>query len=97
MKTLLKYIVLAPIGLALIALALANRGPVRLGFDPFANNSASPTIEVPIYVAMFSAVISGVLIGGIASWISQGRHRRAARLARAENAQLRSQLLDRPR
>lgn len=97
MKAVLNLLVFVPLGIVLVALAVANRGNVKLGFDPFVTDGSSPTLELPLFIALFAALTFGVLIGGIASWISQGKHRRAARLARAETAQLRAQMLENSR
>ncbi|MBV8564699.1 MAG: LapA family protein, partial [Methylobacteriaceae bacterium] len=42
---------------------------------------------------LFAALMLGVLVGGIASWLSQGKHRRAARQYRAEAARLRAEAM----
>ena len=97
MKTFFKLLVFVPLGLALIALAIANRNPVRLGFDPFDKLEASPGISLPLFIVLFAALFVGVLVGGIAAWIGQSKHRRAARMARAETAQLRAQMLENAR
>ena len=47
-------------------------------------------MALPLFVVVFATLMLGVLIGGFASWIGQGRHRRAARQARAEVERLRA-------
>lgn len=63
----------------LVTLAVANRHGVRLVLDPF--NPENPVIaaELPFYVYLFAALIGGVLLGGLATWISQAKWRRTAR------------------
>ena len=89
MRTLLRLIVMVPIGLALLLLALANRKLVALSFDPFGGDSPSLTLDLPLFVIIFLSVIAGVLIGGIALWVGQGRHRRSARVLKREADRLR--------
>ncbi len=87
MRTLLRWIVMVPVGLLLLLLALANRKPVILSFDPFGGDSLA--ISVPLFVLIFLALIAGVLIGGITLWFGQGRHRRSARMLKRETDRLR--------
>ena len=63
----------------LVSLALANRHTVRLVLDPF--NADNPVIaaELPFYAFLFAMLIGGVLLGGGATWLSQGKWRRTAR------------------
>ena len=95
MKTLLKLIIFLPLGLVLIAFAIANRHGVTVGLDPLAKNLAADgqllnPVSLPLFVIVFAALMAGVLIGGFASWIGQGKHRRAARQGRAEVERLRA-------
>jgi hypothetical protein len=34
---------------------------------------------MPLFLIVFASVADGILIGGFATWLSQGRNRRAAR------------------
>jgi hypothetical protein len=81
----LKWLLIAPLALIGLAFAIANRHLATVSFDPFAGNDiSSPQITVPLFVILFSAVLFGILLGGIATWMTQGKNRRAARLARSE-------------
>jgi uncharacterized integral membrane protein len=73
------FLILAPLALAIIALAVANRQTVTISFDPF--NPASPAYvaQAPLFLLLFVLVIAGVLIGGIGAWLRQSRWRRRAR------------------
>jgi hypothetical protein len=75
----MRWIVLPPVALIVMALAVANRGDVLLSFDPF--NPASPAIgvDMPLALIILIAVFIGILIGGISTW-RQAR-RKAARRA----------------
>ncbi|VUD74194.1 LapA family protein [Methylobacterium symbioticum] len=74
----LKGLVLLPVALVVILLAVANRTPVTLSFDPF---SAVPafSLVLPLYAVVFVAVALGIVVGGIFTWLGQGRARRTAR------------------
>lgn len=69
----------------LVTLAVANRHTVRLVLDPF--NPLDPVLaaELPFYAFLFGMLIIGVILGGIATWMSQSRWRRLAR-ARGQDA-----------
>jgi uncharacterized integral membrane protein len=100
MRNFLKFIVIAPVALVFLAFALANRQTVTVSFDPFnSGDIPSPQIVLPLFIILFGATMFGVLLGGIASWLGAGRHRKAARAAiaaaetlRGENASLRDEL-----
>jgi uncharacterized integral membrane protein len=82
---ILKWIVITPLALIGVAFAVANRHLTTVSFDPFAGNDiSSPQITVPLFILLFIAVLFGVLLGGLATWLSQGKNRRAARLSRSE-------------
>ena len=94
MKTLLKLIIFLPLGLVLIAFAIANRTPVTVGLDPLAKSLAAEgqllnPVTLPLFIIVFATLMTGVLIGGFAAWIGQSKHRRAARQGRAEVERLR--------
>jgi uncharacterized integral membrane protein len=91
MKTFLKWLVLAPVGLVVLAFAIANREPVRLVLDPLPGESTDLQINAPLFLILFIAIAVGVLAGGFATWIAQGRHRRAARHARSDIDRLRNE------
>jgi hypothetical protein len=69
----------------LVTLAVANRHAVRLVLDPF--NPTDPVLaaQLPFYAYLLGMLIIGVVMGGVATWFSQGRWRRVAR-ARAQDA-----------
>lgn len=76
---LLLIIVFAPLAIVLIVLAVANRDFVPFTVDPFHPGNPPFTIELPLFVYLFAAVILGLVIGGVVTWLRQGRHRRSAR------------------
>ncbi|KAA2237905.1 lipopolysaccharide assembly protein LapA domain-containing protein [Salinarimonas soli] len=92
MKTFLKALLLVPLSLIVVLLAIANRGPVRLSLDPFSADAPMLSYELPLFLVLFGAVMLGVLIGGIASWLGQSGHRRAGRRYRREARTLRTEV-----
>ena len=87
---LVRYVFLIPIGAALLAFGFANREWVTINFDPVGDTI--PPVAAPLYLALFAAAAAGVVCGGVATWMGQHRHRRAARAAEAEAARLRDEL-----
>ena len=79
MKKIVTLLVALPAALILISLALANRHPVRLALNPFRPDDTVLAIQLPFYIYLLLALIAGVALGGVATWMSQGRWRRTAR------------------
>jgi len=76
--------ILVPLGLVIVALAVANRGMVTVSFDPFSATDPAFALRVPLFVLVFILVIAGVIIGGVAAWLRQTKWRRAARRLEAD-------------
>jgi uncharacterized membrane protein YciS (DUF1049 family) len=92
MLKLVKFVVVAVVAIVVLAFAFANRQSVSVSFDPFASGEAPAfAIAAPLFLLLIAALILGVIIGGAAVWLSQGRFRRAARQSRVEVQRLRSQ------
>jgi uncharacterized integral membrane protein len=72
-------IVVVPLVVFLVAFAVANRQAITVSFDPFSAASPAYTATLPLFAVLFAVLILGVLIGGIAAWIRQGKWRRIAR------------------
>jgi uncharacterized integral membrane protein len=67
-----------PAAIVLVTLAVSNRHPVELVLDPL-NQRPVVALQLPLYVYLFSALIMGVVLGGVSTWISQSSWRRTAR------------------
>ena len=81
----LLFIITGPITVLLIAFAIANRGVVTLSFDPFSQVAPALAFEVPLWSVAFFPLLLGVLLGGVATWITTAdRKMRRAREARRE-------------
>jgi uncharacterized integral membrane protein len=87
MKSFLKWLVILPIAAAIVIFAMLNRQWVHV--DP---DMPSLAFDAPLFAIMFACGALGVIAGSFSTWIGQGRHRRAAREARAEVARLKAQM-----
>ena len=92
MKNFLKALILVPLGLIAILFAVANREIITVSFDPFNSEAPAFALSAPLFLAIILMVMLGVLIGGIATWLTQTHVRSALRQARAENDGLRRDL-----
>ncbi len=91
MIAVLKWIVLLPIAAVVLCFAVANRHSVTIFFNPLIAEDQEYSVAVPLYLILLLMLMTGVMIGGIAAWLAQGKHRRAARRARAEVDRLKTQ------
>ncbi len=83
--TKLFWIVLGvPVGIVLITLGVANREPLAISLDPFRPGNPALSIHPPLFIAFFVVLGAGVLIGGIATWISHYKVRRALHRSRMD-------------
>lgn len=96
-RRIVTIVILIPIAVILIALAVANRHSVPLRLDIFNPQNPALTINAPFYLWLLAAVAFGILAGGIASWFSQGKHRRQERKYKREADKLRYEVEDRRR
>ena len=88
----LKIVILILLGIILLGFAFANHHEVIVSFDPFAAiDNAALSYPVPLFVVVVVAAMLGVVAGALATWVSQGRHRRASRQNRAEAEKWRTQ------
>ena len=63
----------------LVTLALANRHAVQLVLDPFNPQRPVISVDLPFFAYLFGMLILGVILGGFATWWSQGKWRRQLR------------------
>jgi uncharacterized integral membrane protein len=73
-----------PLAILLVLFALANRNWVLLSLDPFAPETPALSVSLPLFVVVFLALMLGVILGGVADWLRQGRYRREVRSRRVE-------------
>jgi uncharacterized integral membrane protein len=92
LRRFVTLIVLVPLAVILIAFAMANRESVTVSFDPFSSSDPAAAVTLPLFALIIVLLIIGVLIGGSASWIRQGRWRGSARRFERELRALRDKL-----
>ena len=79
LRRAVSLLVAVPAAIVLITLAVINRQPVRLILDPFRPDDPVIALALPLYAYVLGALIVGVILGGTAAWMAQGRWRRVAR------------------
>jgi lipopolysaccharide assembly LapA-like protein len=89
-KLVLAFVVV-PLGILLVALAVVNRTPAILVLDPFGGSEPRLSLEAPLFLPLLGAFALGLIVGGIATWLSQGKWRRTARSGAREARDLRRQ------
>lgn len=77
---LIGRIAAVPVGIAVVAFAIANRAPVTVSLDPFPF-----AFELPLYVVAVGALVVGLGGGAAAAWF---HGRKARRLARARKTRV---------
>lgn len=87
---LVQILIALPLAVLIIAFSVANREPVRVSFDPFGSGDAALSVSIPLFLLVLGCLLVGVLVGGSAAWLSQGKWRRRARLSREEAARWRN-------
>jgi uncharacterized integral membrane protein len=92
MLRFLKYLLLVPVTVVLLAFAYANKHSVIISVDPLAGDSSVWTIKGPLFLVIIASIIVGVVSGGVMTWFNQGRHRRLARQLRGERDRLKADL-----
>ena len=68
------WLVVLPLAVAMAMFAVNNRETVFVDFWPLPY-----AVEVPLFLLILGTVFLGLLIGGTATWLGQGRWRRLAR------------------
>ena len=79
-----KYVLGLPAAIILLTLAVINRHSVRLVLDPFRPDEPVLSLVLPFYAYLIGMLVIGIVIGGLATWLTQARWRRTARRRAAE-------------
>jgi uncharacterized integral membrane protein len=81
-----RYLCIAIFAVALISVALANRGMVSLKVLPTEVSglfAVNPSIQLPLFIVILGSVLAGLLIGLVWEWIREyGERAEAAKQAR---------------
>jgi uncharacterized integral membrane protein len=91
LRRVVAALILVPLGIVIIAFAVANRQTVTVSLDPFSASAPAASLTLPLFALIIVLLILGVVIGGIASWLGQARWRRASRRLERELDDLRGQ------
>ncbi|MEL6745652.1 MAG: LapA family protein [Pseudomonadota bacterium] len=84
MKRLTTLLIILPIGIIVVALAVANRQAVSLSMPPYINDEPFFSLTLPLFAVIFISLLVGMVIGSCATWFKQGRFRKAARERKVE-------------
>lgn len=91
----IRYTSIAIFAVALILIALANRGMVSVKMlpDEVSGFSAlNPSIEMPLFVVIFGGILAGLIIGFFWEWVREAKERAAAARAAREMQRLRDEV-----
>lgn len=91
MRAFVKALFALPLAILVLLLAVANRAPVLLSFDPFTKEAPQFSVTLPLWIILFGAVTLGVVFGGMMSWLAQAKHRKAERRFKREASRLRTE------
>lgn len=83
-RKLVIALIIVPLGVLLVALAVVNRKPVELILDPFGGTEPGFTLQAPFFLFLLGAFALGLIVGGLATWLKQGKWRKTARTQRRE-------------
>jgi uncharacterized membrane protein YciS (DUF1049 family) len=92
LRKILAALILVPLAVVIIAFAVANRQIVTLSFDPFNASAPAATLALPLFALIFVVLIAGVIVGGVAAWLGQGKWRRRTRRLDRELGELRTKV-----
>jgi uncharacterized integral membrane protein len=92
LRKIVAALVLVPLAIVIIAFAVANRQIVTVSLDPFSAEHPAASVTLPLFALIIVLLILGVLIGGFAAWLRQGRWRRNARRLEREIDDLRREV-----
>jgi len=92
LRKIVAAVILIPLAIVIVAFGVANRQLVTLSFDPFSADRPASSLSLPLFILVIGLLILGVVIGGVATWLSHGRWRRAARRFEREAQVLRGEI-----
>jgi uncharacterized integral membrane protein len=89
LRKIVAALILVPLAVIIIAFAVANRQTVTVSLDPFSGADPAASVTLPLFALILVLLIVGVVIGGVASWLRQGKWRGAVRRLEREMRELR--------
>jgi len=94
MRTI-RYASIAIFAVALILVALANRGIVQVKLLPDEVSTLAainPSVEMPLFLVIFGGIIAGLIIGFFWEWLREAKERAVAARTAREMKRLRDEL-----
>ena len=91
-RKIVSALILVPLAIVFVVFAVANRQTVAVSFDPFDQAHPSLSVSLPLFALILVLIIGGVIVGGIAAWLGQGKWRWRARHFEREARALRNEL-----
>ena len=91
----IRYASIAIFAVALILIALANRGMVMVKLLPdevAALAALNPSYEVPLFIVIFGGIVAGLIVGFVWEWIREAKERMAAARQLREMQQMRAEI-----
>lgn len=79
MKRLVGLLIFVPIGIIVVALAVANRQIITVSIPPQVGDAPLYSFSLPLFALLFATLFMGMLLGSFATWLTQARHRKQAR------------------
>jgi uncharacterized protein HemY len=92
MRRIITLVILVPFALVVALFAMANRAPTLISFDPFTPENPVWALTAPLWIILFVVFAAGVILGGVAAWLVQGKHRKAERGYKREAGELRREV-----
>jgi len=89
LRKIVAALILVPLAVIIVAFAVANRQIVTVSLDPFSAAEPAASVTLPLFALILLLLIVGVVIGGVASWLRQGKWRGAARRLERDLRELR--------
>ncbi len=89
----IRLLIVVLVTIVLVMFAFANKQWVTVSFDPFGPpDHPALSLAAPLFAVVIAVAALGVIAGAAATWLSQGRHRRAARKSRVEAERWRTEV-----
>ena len=84
---LILWLVVLPLAVYSAFFAVNNRGSLTLDFDP-----VPYSLDLPIFAGVLGTMLIGLIVGGVAAWLRQGKWRRETRKLRRDVRGLEAEL-----
>jgi uncharacterized integral membrane protein len=91
-QKLISVLILVPLAVLFVVFAVANRQTVVVSFDPFDQVQPMLSVAMPLFALILLLAVGGVVVGGVAAWLGQGKWRWRARHFETEVRTLRGEL-----